>query len=163
MIYLIAGLAIFLGTHSSRIVAAGWRAQRIAQMSANAWKGIYSLLSLVGFVLIVYGCGLARQSPVDLWMPPIWTRHVTALLKLPVFILLAAAFVPGTSIKAALKHPMTLSVKLRAAAHLLSNGRLADVLLYGGSSFGRHSLFAPRLCAIAQKASCTSRLATRAM
>ena len=132
MIYLIAGLAIFLGVHSLRIFAEDWRTQRVARMGANAWKGVYSLISFVGFALLVYGYELARQAPVDLWMPPLWTRHVTALLTLPVFILLAAAYVPGTSIKAALKHPMTLSVMLWAAAHLLSNGRLADVLLFGG-------------------------------
>ena len=132
MIYLVAGLVLFLGIHSVRIFADDWRTKRIAQMGAGAWKGLYSLASIAGFVLIVYGYGLARQAPVNLWVPPLWTRHVTALLTLPVFILLVAAYVPGTRIKARLKHPMMLAVKLWALAHLLSNGRLDDVLVFGG-------------------------------
>ena len=131
MIYLIAGLVLFLGVHSVRIVADDWRAARISGIGEGPWKGLYSLASLIGFVLIVYGYGLSRQAPVDLWMPPAWTRHLTALLTLPVFILLAAAYVPGTAIKAALKHPMMLGVKLWALAHLLSNGRLDEVMLFG--------------------------------
>jgi len=131
MIYLIAGLLIFFSVHSVRVFAEGWRTQRIAGLGAGAWKGIYSLLAIAGFVLIVYGYGLSRQAPVDLWMPPLWTRHAASLLTLPAFILLAAAYVPGTAIKARLKHPMTLAVKFWAIAHLLSNGRLADVLLFG--------------------------------
>lgn len=132
MTYLIVGLVLFLGTHSVRIAADGWRTERIAKMGAGPWKGLYSVASIIGFVLIIYGYGLSRQAPVDLWMPPLWTRHVTALLTLPIFIMLAAAYVPGSHIKASLKHPMTLSIKLWALAHLLSNGRLADVLLFGG-------------------------------
>ncbi len=132
MIYLIAGLLLFLGVHSVRIFADDWRTARVAAMGAGAWKGLYSVASLIGFLLIVHGYGLTRQAPVELWMPPLWTRHVTALLTLPIFILLAAAYVPGSHIKAWVKHPMMLSVKLWALAHLLSNGRLADVLLFGG-------------------------------
>ena len=132
MIYLLSGLVLFLGIHSVRIFADDWRTARVAQMGAGGWKGLYSLVSIIGFVLIVYGYGLSRQTPLDLWVPPLWTRHVTALLTLPVFILLAAAYVRGTRIKARLKHPMMLSVKLWALAHLLSNGRLDDVLLFGG-------------------------------
>jgi uncharacterized membrane protein len=115
-----------------RIFADDWRTARIAAMGAGAWKGLYSLASIVGFVLIVHGYGLSRQFPVDLWMPPLWTRHVAALLTLPVFMLLAAAYIPGTGIKARLKHPMMLAVKLWAIAHLLSNGRAGDVVLFGG-------------------------------
>ena len=132
MIYLLSGLVLFLGIHSVRIFADDWRTARLAQLGAGTWKGLYSLASIIGFVLIVYGYGLSRQAPVNLWMPPMWTRHVTALLTLPVFILLAAAYVPGTRIKARLKHPMMLGVKLWALAHLLSNGRLDDVLFFGG-------------------------------
>jgi uncharacterized membrane protein len=118
--------------HSVRLFAEEWRTARISAMGEGAWKGLFSLLSLIGFVLIVYGYGLSRQAPVELWMPPAWTRHATALLTLPIFILLAAAYVPGTHVKARLKHPMLLSVKLWAIAHLLSNGRFDDVLLFGG-------------------------------
>lgn len=132
MIYLILGLVLFLGVHSVRIVADDWRTARIAAMGEGKWKGIYAIVSIIGFVLICYGYGLARQAPINIWAPPLWTRHITALLTLPVFILLAAAYVPGSHIKAALKHPMTLSVALWALAHLLSNGRLDDILLFGG-------------------------------
>lgn len=82
-------------------------------------------------MLIVYGYGLAREAPVDLWNPPLWTRHLASLLTLPVFVLVAAAYVPGTHIRAALKHPMILGVKAWALAHLIANGRLADVVLFG--------------------------------
>jgi len=131
MTVLFAGLALFLGVHSVRIFADDWRTARIAHMGPNAWKGIYSLISLAGFVPIVYGYGMSRQSPVDLWLPTLWTRHLAALLTLPVFILFAAAFIPGTRNKEKLKHPMILGVKTLAIAHLLSNGRLGDVALFG--------------------------------
>ncbi len=82
-------------------------------------------------MLIVWGYGDARAAPVDLWSPPLWTRHLAALLMLPAFVLLAAAYVPRTRIKAAVGHPMVIGVKVWALAHLLSNGRLADVVLFG--------------------------------
>ena len=132
MTYLVAGLVLFLGIHSVRIFADAWRTECIQKMGAGTWKGLYSVTSIIGFILIVYGYGLSRQAPLDLWIPPLWTRHVTALLTLPIFVMLAAAYVPGSHIKASLKHPMTLSIKLWALAHLLSNGRLVDVLLFGG-------------------------------
>ena len=91
MAYLILGLVLFLGLHLTRVFAEGWRTQRIAAWGANGWKGFNSLLSIIGFALICYGYGVARQAPIDLWMPPLWTRHVTALLTLPVFIMLATA------------------------------------------------------------------------
>ncbi len=132
MLVLIAGLVIFLGLHSVRIVAEDWRSARIAQWGEGRWKGFYSLASVVGFALIVWGYGLARATPVDLWQPPAFTRHLASLLTLPAFVLLSAAYVPGTRIKSRLGHPMVLAVKLWALAHLLANGRLADVLLFGG-------------------------------
>jgi len=133
MAVLILGLLIFLGAHSVRILAPDWRAAQVARLGENAWKGRYSLASAVGLALIVWGYGQARiASPADLWLPPIWTRHLAALLVLPAFVLITAAYVPGTRIKAALHHPMVLGVKLWAAAHLLANGRLADLLLFGG-------------------------------
>ena len=128
---LILGLVLFLGAHSARIVAEGWRARVIAQRGENAWKGLYSLVSLIGLVLLVWGYGLARQQPVVLWVPPVATRHVAALLMLVSFILLTAAYVPRNGIKTWLHHPMVLGVKVWAAAHLLSNGNLADVVLFG--------------------------------
>ena len=129
---LILGLVVFLGVHSVRIVADGWRTQFIAQRGEGAWKGLYSVLSLAGFALLVWGYGLARQQPVVLWVPPLGMRHAASLLTLIAFVLLAATYVPRNGIKAKLHHPMVLSVKVWALGHLLANGNLADVLLFGG-------------------------------
>jgi uncharacterized membrane protein len=128
---LIAGLVLFLGVHSIAIVSPSFRARAIQRVGEGAWKGLYALISLVGFVLICYGFGLARQAPVVLYSPPTWLRHVTFLIMLPVFPLVLAAYLPGR-IKAAAKHPMLAAVKFWAFAHLLANGSLADVLLFGG-------------------------------
>ena len=128
---LVLGLVLFLGVHSVRIVADGWRTQTLARMGEMPWKGLYSLVSAVGLALIVWGYGLARQQPVVLWVPPIGMRHAASLLTLIAFILLAATYVPRNAIKSRLHHPMVLGVKVWALAHLLSNGNLADVLLFG--------------------------------
>ncbi len=131
MTLLIVGLIVFLGVHSVRIVADDWRTAQIAKRGPKAWKGTYALLSLIGFVLIVVGYGWARQAPVVLYSPPTWLRHLGAVLTIPSFILLTAAYVPGTRIKRAVGHPMVLGVKVWAVAHLLANGTLADVVLFG--------------------------------
>src|ERR1700722_9879158 len=131
MALLVAGLVIFLGVHSIAIFAPDVRARARARLGEGGWKGIYALISLIGFVLIVYGFGVARQSPVVLYTPPHWMRHVAFLFMLPVFPLLIAAYLPGR-IKTATKHPMLAAVKFWAFAHLLANGLLADVLLFGG-------------------------------
>jgi len=132
MTALILGLLLFLGMHSARIVADGARSRFIAQRGANAWKGLYTVVSLAGFALIVWGYGQARQSPVVLWASPVWTRHLASLLVLVALVLLAAAYVPGNALKARLHHPMVLGVKTWALAHLLANNTLADLLLFGG-------------------------------
>lgn len=129
---LLLGLILFLGTHSIRIVADGWRAAQLARLGEQRWKGLYSLASAVGLGLLVWGYGLARAEPVVLWVPPPWTRHLAALLTLPAFVLIAAAYVPRNRLKAAVGHPMVAGVKVWAIAHLLSNGNLADALLFGG-------------------------------
>jgi uncharacterized membrane protein len=131
MTLLILGLLIFLGLHSVSIFAPAWRDAQVAQRGENAWKGIYSLLSIVGFALLVYGYGQSRLAPVVLYTPPTALRHVALLLMVPVFVLLLAAYLPGR-IKTAAKHPMLLATKLWATAHLLANGNLGDVLLFGG-------------------------------
>lgn len=131
MLYLILGLVIFLGVHSVEIVSPTFRNSAVARLGEQPYKGIYSLLSVVGFVLLIWGYGVARQHPVLLYAPPLWMRHLTLLLMLPVFPLLLAAYLPGR-IKAAVKHPMLAAVKLWAFAHLLANGMLADLLLFGG-------------------------------
>lgn len=130
MTWFLLGLILFFGVHSVSIVAPAWRDARAAAMGEKAWKGLYALVSLVGLVLLVVGYGLARQSPVVLYQPPAWTRHLTMLLMLPVFPLFIATYAPGR-IKRAVKHPTLVAVKLWAVAHLLSNGTLADVLLFG--------------------------------
>jgi len=132
MLELILGLAIFLGLHSVRIVAEDWRLSQIARLGAARWKLIYSLLSLLSFALIIWGFGLARQVPTVLWAVPKGMNHLAALLTLLAFILLAAAYVPRNALKARLRHPMILSVKLWALAHLLANNTVADLLLFGG-------------------------------
>lgn len=131
MTYLLLGLAIFLGTHSVRIVADGWRARMLQRLGEGGWKGLYSVVSLLGFVLIIWGFGQARQQPVQLWSPPLAMRHLASLLTLLSFILVTAAYVPRNGIKARLHHPMVLGVKTWALAHLLANGNLAHVLLFG--------------------------------
>ncbi len=132
MTLLILGLVIFLGAHSTRIFAESWRGAQIARLGANGWKGLYSVASLIGFVLLVWGYGIARQEPVPLWTPSMGLRHLASLLTLVAFVFLAAAYVPRNAIKARLHHPMTLGVKVWALSHLLANHTLADVLLFGG-------------------------------
>lgn len=128
---LITGLVLFLGVHSVRIVADDWRTAQIAKSGEKRWKLVYTAISLVGFALIVFGYAQARQATLLLYTPPVWMRHVAALLTLLSFVLIAAAYVKGTRIKARVGHPMILGVKVWAFAHLLANGTLADVVLFG--------------------------------
>ncbi len=131
MIYLVLGLVLFLAVHSTRIFADDWRTRQIARLGEGAWKGLYSVASLAGLVLLVWGYGQTRIDPVVVWDPPTWTRHLAALLMIPSLVLVAAAYVPGNRIKAAVGHPMVAGVKVWAIAHLLSNGRLGDIVLFG--------------------------------
>jgi uncharacterized membrane protein len=130
MIILVLGLVIFIGTHlfTTRREA---RSELIGRLGEGGYKLLYSALSLVGLVLIVVGFGAARAAGQPLvWHPPEWLRHLALLINLPIFVLLAAAYLPGR-IKSATKHPMLLAVKLWATAHLLANGDLASILLFG--------------------------------
>lgn len=129
--FLVAGLAAFLVVHMAQWPK-GFRAGMVRRLGAGPWKGLYSLLSLAGFALIVWGYGQARAagSPV-LYVPPSWASHVALLLVPLSLILLAAAYTPTGSIKQTVKHPMLAGVKLWAAAHLLANGDLASVTLFG--------------------------------
>lgn len=131
MAMLILGLLLFLGVHSTRVFADSWRARQIQRLGPMGWKALYSVLSLAGFALLVWGFGLARQQPVVVWVPPMALRHLNALFTLIAFVLLAAAYVPGNAIKARLGHPMLAAVKLWAFGHLLAAGMLHDVLLFG--------------------------------
>jgi len=131
MAWLILGLVLFLGVHAVRIVADDWRTRTIARIGEQPWKGAYTLVSLVGFGLIIWGLGQARLDPVLIWHPPLPMRHIAALLMLVAFVFLAASKVPGNAIKARLQHPMLIGTKVWALAHLLANGRLADLVLFG--------------------------------
>lgn len=131
MIYLILGLVVFLGVHSVRMVNDDWRTRTRRRLGAGNWKGLYSLASLAGLALVAWGFDAARDQPLLLWSPPVAMRHVAAVLTLLAFVLLAAAYVPGNSIRARLHHPMVLGVKVWALAHLLSNGMLVHVVLFG--------------------------------
>lgn len=127
---LLLGLVLFLGTHSISIVNAAWRDRVAARIGEIPWKIIYSLVAIAGFLLIIWGYDLARQAPTLLYQPPTWLRHVALLLLLPVFPLLLAAYLPGR-IQSATRHPMLVAVKAWALAHLLANGMLHDVVLFG--------------------------------
>jgi uncharacterized membrane protein len=131
MTYLVAGLVLFLGIHSIAIVAPAWRDATAARLGDATWQALFALGSVIGFVMLVHGYGLARADPQVLYTTPSWARHVAALLMLPVFPLLLATYLPGR-IKAAVKHPMLTATKAWALAHLLVNGTVADVLLFGG-------------------------------
>jgi uncharacterized membrane protein len=131
MTYLIIGLLLFFGVHSVAIFAPAWRNAMAARLGDAPWKALYSIVSVIGFILLVHGYAAARAEPIVLYSPPLWTRHLAALLMLPVFPLLFAAYLPGR-IKSAVKHPMLTATKAWALAHLLANGTLADVLLFGG-------------------------------
>ena len=131
MLILTIGLLLFLGAHSVRIFAEGWRARTIARIGAGPWKGAYTLVSLLGFGLIIWGFGLARQQPVVLWQPPVALKHLNSLFTLIAFVLLVAAYVPGNWFKARVHHPMVVGVKLWAFGHLLATATLADAVLFG--------------------------------
>ena len=131
MLVLILGLFLFLGVHSTRVFADDWRSGMVARLGPLPWKGIYSVASIVGFIVLVWGFRMARQDTLVLWAMPKWMNHVTALLMVFSMILFVAAYIPNNWFKARLHHPQALSVKTWAVAHLLSNGVAADVVLFG--------------------------------
>jgi uncharacterized membrane protein len=127
---LILGLVLFLGIHSFSM-ARGPRAAVIGRIGEGPYKGLYSLLSLAGIILVSIGYGQYRANGyIPVWDPPVWTRHLALLLVLVAFICFVAAYLPG-HIKARLKHPMLAGVKIWALAHLLANGDLGSILLFG--------------------------------
>jgi len=131
MAWLILGLVLFLGAHSTRIFAENWRQAALERLGEKAYKGAYTLVSLLGFGLLVFGFDQVRWDSPLLWAPPVWVKHAAALLMLLSLVLLASAYTPRNAIKVKLHHPMVLSVKVWALAHLLANPRLADVVLFG--------------------------------
>ncbi len=131
MIIFIIGIIVFLGSHSVRIFADPWRTRMIHQLGEKKWKGLYSLFSLFGFILLIIGYSQARQNTILIWQPPIFMTHLAVLLNLFTFILLASSAPNNNAIRLKLKHPMILGVKVWALAHLLANGSLIDLILFG--------------------------------
>lgn len=130
MVILVLGLVIFLGLHSTRIVSESGRQKAIARFGEGPWKGIYSALSAIGFVLIVWGFARARHDGPQLWTPLPWARHVTMLLMLLALVSLASYLFKRSHITAAVHHPMLWSVALWSAGHLIANGSAADLVLF---------------------------------
>ncbi|WP_428606636.1 NnrU family protein [Sedimenticola sp.] len=130
MTLLITGLILFFASHSISIINEPWRNRMATRLGEKGWQGLYGLIALAGFVLIIWGYGQAQQAPNPLYVPPSWTRPIALLLILPVFPLLVATYFPGR-IQAIAKHPMLLATLLWALAHLLVTGTLASVLLFG--------------------------------
>lgn len=128
---LILGLVLFLGMHSVHMLAPGFRDRVVARIGLWPWKGLYSLVSIAGFVLIVIGFGMARMDSHLLYAPPPWLKHLNALFTLIAFVLFAAAYVPRNHLKAKIGHPMLAGVKLWALGHLLAIGFERDVVLFG--------------------------------
>lgn len=131
MLILILGLILFIGIHSVRIFAPDWRNARVAAMGEGRWKGVYSLVSVVGLVLLVWGYGLARPEAAFFYEPPAWMKHAVALVMPVALIIFMVSQLPPGKMKPALKHPMLVSIKIWAIAHLAANGDLASILLFG--------------------------------
>lgn len=131
MTVLFLGLALFLGIHSVRIFAPDWREQKLQQWGEGRWKGLYTIVSIAGFILIVWGYSLAWPGAIDLYSPPVWMKHIAALLMLFSLVFLMISQLPAGRIKAMVGHPMLLAVKIWAVAHLFANGDTASVLMFG--------------------------------
>jgi len=131
MVWLIAGIIIFLGVHSIRMVAPDWREKQIAARGEKAWKGPYALAIFVGLALIIWGFIQARPESAFIYEPPAFMRHITLTLMWISFVALAASSTPAGKIKAWLKHPMITGIKIWAFAHLLANGDMASLILFG--------------------------------
>ena len=127
---MILGLAVFIAPHVF-VTRREARAGLIARIGEGGYKGLFSLVSIVGVILIAWGFARYRATGwIDVWSPPGWMHHVTVALMWPSIIFIAAAYIPG-NIKRALKHPMLVGVKLWAFAHLLNNGDLGSIVLFG--------------------------------
>lgn len=131
MLSLIAGLVLFIGAHAMRLVSETAREGLVSRLGPLAYKGLISLVSLVGLVLVIKGYGIARADPVVLWSPWSGGRHIAVLLSLIAFVLVVAAYVPRNTLRSRVGHPMVLGVKLWALGHLIANHTLADLVLFG--------------------------------
>ena len=130
MALLVVSLILFLGIHLIRVVAPGFRQSMISGMGKPAWAGTFSVASIASLVLLIYAFGQARQVTGMLYNPPVWMAHITITLMLIAMICLVASLLPAGYIATKTKHPMVLSVKIWAFAHLLANGETSSVLLF---------------------------------
>jgi len=139
MVYMLAGIALFFGAHIYSALRTRAPEKRIeAKLGEGPYKGLYTLVSIAGFVLIVWGYGAMRPAAI-IWQPPVWTVHLNILIQLIAMPILVAAYVPAGYIKKTLKHPMLVAVKVWALGHLLANGELNSILLFG--SFLAYAVF----------------------
>lgn len=130
MLILISGLVLFFGPHFFSAIRSRADGQDLRAKNEGLYMGLYSLISLAGFVLIIYGYGLTRGAGV-VYVPPIWLQHINLLLMIPAIVLLVASQIPAGYLKRVSKHPMLVAVKLWAVGHLLANGELNSVILFG--------------------------------
>jgi len=130
MTQLVAGLILFLGAHSISIVAPAWRDRVVARIGLRPWQGMYAVIALAGLIMIVRGYADLRNQTALLYVLPRWINVVSSTLMLPVFPLLLATYLPG-AVKTAARHPTLVAVKFWALAHLLANGFVVDVILFG--------------------------------
>ena len=131
MLLLILGLVLFTGIHSLRLGGDAFRTRLLNSLGEAKFKGLYSLISVIGFIFMVYGFGIARDAPVPIWSPPSFAKWIAYFLTLLAMVLMVAAYVPNNRIRAKLHHPMVLSVKTWALAHLIANGTLVHIFLFG--------------------------------
>jgi uncharacterized membrane protein len=127
---LILGIVAFFGVHSISLLALDWRNRAAKRLGTRAWQALYSIAAFVGIYLLVSGYAAARASAAVLYVPPSWTRYLAALLMLPVFVLALSSVLPGR-IRVRSRHPLLIATMLWAVAHLLTNGAVADLLLFG--------------------------------
>ncbi|QWW66729.1 NnrU family protein [Rhizobium sp. WYJ-E13] len=131
MALLVLSLILFLGVHLIRVAVPGFRQAMIDGIGKPAWMAIHSVASILTLIFVIYAFGVARSEPIGLlYNPPVGMAHLTVTLMLIAVICLVAGFLPGGYIKTKTKHPIVLSVKIWALAHLLSNGEAYSVLLF---------------------------------
>ncbi|MCZ7450755.1 NnrU family protein [Agrobacterium rhizogenes] len=130
MLFLALCLVLFFLTHLLKVLAPQFRARMIAKLGEGPFKGLYSVASLITLGLVIFAFGEARQETGMLWNPPVWTSHLAVTLMLPAMICLIASLIPAGNIAVKTKHPLILSVKIWALAHLLANGETSSILLF---------------------------------
>jgi len=135
MTLLIIGIVVIIGIHLVPAFS-DVRERLVERLGTNGYRLLFSVVATLGLVLLIWG--FARAPVIQVWSPPNWTRYVAMVLMLPVFPLLIAAYLPG-NIKAKVKHPFLVAIKTWALAHLIANGDLASMILFG--SFLAYAVF----------------------